>query len=53
MYKRQDLRDAALSDDGVAVPADAGVQQQFVDLLEAAELAVDGVLDVYKRQSPA
>ena len=39
-----DLRDAALTDDGVAVPADAGVQQQFVDVLEAAELAVDGVL---------
>ena len=39
-----DLRDAALSDDGVAVPADAGVQQQLVDVLEAAELAVDGVL---------
>ena len=41
------LRDAALSDDGVAVPADAGVQQQLVDVLEAAELAVD----VYKRQA--
>ena len=39
-----DLRDAALPDDGVAVPADAGVQQQLVDILQAADLPVDAVL---------
>ena len=31
--KSSERRDAALSDDGVAVPADAGVQQQLVDCL--------------------
>ena len=39
-----DLGDAALPDDGIAVPADAGVQKQLVDVLQAAGLAVDGVL---------
>ena len=38
-----DLRDAALPDDGVAIPADAGIQQQLVDVFEAADLTVDGV----------
>ena len=43
---RQNLVNAALPDDRIAIPPDAGVQQQLVDVLEAAELAVDGVLAV-------
>ena len=41
---RHDLRNAALPDDGIAVAADAGIQQQFVNILQAADLAVDAVL---------
>ena len=39
-----DLCNAALADDGVTVAADAGVQQQFVDILQTDVLAVDRVL---------
>ena len=41
---RHDLRNAALPDDGIAVAADAGIQQQFINILQAADLAVDAVL---------
>ena len=47
-----DLGDAALPDDGVAVPADAGVQQQLIDVLQPADLAVDGVLAVARAVVP-
>src|SRR5699024_3598176 len=43
-FGAHDLGDAALADDGVAVPAHAGVQKQLVDILEPHVLAVDGVL---------
>ena len=36
-----DLRNASLPDDGVAVPPDAGIQEQLVDIPEAHRLAVD------------
>ena len=39
----QYLVDAALADDGVALPAKAGVHEQLVDVLEAAGAAVDVV----------
>ena len=48
-----DLGNAALADDGVAVPAQAGVQQQLVDILEADVLAVDGVLALAAAVVPA
>src|SRR5699024_519566 len=47
-----DLGDAALPDDGIAVPADAGVQQQLVDVLQPAGLAVDGVFAVPRAVVP-
>ena len=39
-----DLRDAALADDGIAVAAQARVHQQAVDVLEPHALAVDEIL---------
>ena len=39
-----DLRNAALTDDGIAVPPEAGVHQKTVDILQADRLAVDGIL---------
>ena len=39
-----DLRDAALADDGIAVAPEAGVHEQGVDVLEAHGLFVDIVL---------
>ena len=40
----EDLVDLALADDGVALPAQAGVHEQLVDVLEADGAAVDIVL---------
>ena len=40
-FDGQDLVDLALSDDGVALPAHAGVHKQLVDILETHGLAVD------------
>src|SRR5699024_8065739 len=48
-----DLGDAALADDGVAVPAQAGVQKQLVDVLQADALAVDAVLALAAAVVPA
>ena len=39
-----DLGDPALADDGISVPAETGVHQQGVDILEAHGLLVDVVL---------
>ena len=44
--RADDLRDAALSDDGVAVAADSGVEEQLVHVAQTHVLAVDGVLAV-------
>ena len=41
---RQNLIDAALADDGVALPAQTGIHKQLVDVLEAHGAAVDVVL---------
>ena len=41
---RDDLGDAALADDGIAVPSQAGVHQKAVDVLETHALAVDEIL---------
>ena len=41
-----DLGDAALADDGITVPAQAGVHEQVVDVLEAHLLPVDVILAV-------
>ena len=43
------LGDASLPDDGVAVPPDAGVQEQLVDIPEAHRLAVD---EVFRLSAP-
>ena len=43
-FHRQDLVDLALADDGVALPAQAGVHEQLVDVLQAHRAAVDVVL---------
>ena len=43
-FGAHDLGDTALPDDGVAVPAKAGVQEKLVDVLQAHVLAVDGIL---------
>ena len=43
-FGAHDLGDTALAHDGVAVAPQAGVQQQFVHILEADVLAVDGIL---------
>ena len=40
----QDLVDLALADDGVALPAQARVHEQLVDVLEAHRAAVDVIL---------
>ena len=37
----EDLVDAALTDDGIAVPAETGVHKQLVDILQADGLSVD------------
>jgi hypothetical protein len=42
--RRQDLVDLALRHDRVAGPADAGVHEKFLDVLEPAGLAVERVL---------
>ena len=41
---REDLVDLALADDGVALPAQARVHEQLVDVLEAHRAAVDVIL---------
>ena len=41
-----DLGDAALADDGIAVPAQAGVHEQVVDVLQTHLLPVDIILAV-------
>ena len=41
-----DLGDTALADDGIAVPAQAGVHEQVVDVLQAHLLPVDIILTV-------
>ena len=43
-FGTDDLGNAALADDGVTVAANAGIQQQFVDVLQTDVLAVDGIL---------
>ena len=48
-----DLGDAALPDDRIAVPPDAGVQQQLIDILQPADLAVDAVLALAGAVIPA
>ena len=40
----QDLVDLALADDGIALPAQAGVHEELVDILEPDGVAVDEVL---------
>ena len=39
----EDLVDAALADDGIALPAQAGVQKQLADILQAHRIPVDVV----------
>ncbi len=39
----QDLVDAALADDGIALPAQAGVHEQLADILQAHRIPVDVV----------
>ena len=49
---RHNFGDLPLADDGIAVPADAGIQQQFVDILQPADLAIDGVFAVARPVIP-
>ena len=52
-FGADDLGNAALPDDGVAVAADAGVEQQLIHILEADILAVDGVFTLAAAVVPA
>ena len=52
-FGTDDLGDAALPDDGVAIAADAGVEQQLIHILEADILAVDGVFTLAAAVVPA
>src|SRR5699024_5390027 len=48
-----DLGNAALAHDGIAVPAQAGVQKQLIHVLEADALAVDAVFTFAAAVVPA
>ena len=50
---RHDLGNAALPDDRVAIAADAGIQQQLIHILQAADLPVDAVLALAGAVIPA
>ena len=45
-FQGKDLIDAALTDIGVALPAQAGVHQELIDIFQAGRLAVDIVFAV-------
>ena len=46
VFLRNDLRDSALTDDGIAVSAKTRIQKELVDILETHSLAIDKIFAV-------